>query len=359
MIKKTRKLISTFMLVTMLLFTLSSSAYGQTSVTAAGADQLAIKNVINDYFKTEFEAIKHNHYDNNVINNSKLKEYQTLYSDYLNQWYNSVGANLISYNQNLNINSITFENGKYSVDVTDETGMVFDIAPNITQKAITNYNFIIEKIGNKLQIDDFKNLSDLNFNLDNEIDKINTNTKNIKDISTKFRPNKIRTTKLIQSAAISSLATASFNRTAAVDYAHTWAYSYNPGWMQFSDDCTNFVSQCWNAAGINMTAYWYSYLDSNSWTRSWTVVDDFYTYMINNGWCYSGTQSQVQLGDVIQLYNSTTNSWSHSMITTNFDYYGNILYSAHSQPRYDYALYNVYPGLSNYTNIRFMCVYNF
>lgn len=358
MSKKSKKFLSVLTLVTILLLTLSLNAYGQTSTTLAVLDQLAIKNVISDYFKTEFEAIKHENYDKNVINNENLKEYQTLYSDYLNQWYTSVGVNLISYNQNLNIDSVTFENGKYSVNVTDKTDMIFDVAPKIVQKAINTYNFVLEKVNNKWKIDDFSDLSDSGFNLDNKIDQVKTNTNNIKDIAPKFRPNKNGAPKLAQPAAALPLATASFNRTNAVDYAHTWWDSYNPGWVSFPDDCTNFVSQCWNAAGIAMTPYWYNYVDSQSWTYSWTVVDNFYTYMINNGWCYSGAESQVQLGDVIQLYNSNSNTWSHSMITTYIDYYGDLYYCAHTTPRYDYGLYNVYPS-STYTNARFMCVYNF
>jgi hypothetical protein len=336
----------------MLLLTLNLNAYGQTSITES--EQLAIKNVISEYFKTEIEAIKHKHYDNNVINNDKLKEYQTLYSDYLDQWYNNVGVNLISYNENLKIDSITITNGKYSVDVTNNTDMVFDIAPEIKQQAIENYNFILEMIGDKWKIIDFKNLSESDFNLDNKINEIKTNTKNIKDIVTKFKPNRLGDTQLAQPTAL----TASFNRDEAVRHADNWWNSYDPSFVSFPADCTNYVSQCWFAAGINMTPYWYNYAYLDDWTNSWTVVGDFYSYMINNGWCYSGNESDVQLADAIQLYKSSSQTWSHTMITTDFDYYGNILYSAHSDPRHDYGLYNVYPS-STYTNIRFMCVYNF
>lgn len=51
-------------------------------------------------------------------------------------------------------------------------------------------------------------------------------------------------------------------------------------------------------------------------------------------------------------------TWSHSMITTYIDYYGDLYYTSHSTSRYDYGLYNVYPS-STYTDARFMCVYNF
>lgn len=366
MFNKTKKFISTFILITMLLLTLNLNAYGQTSITES--DQLAIKNVISEYFKTEIEAIKHKHYDNNVINNDKLQEYQTLYSDYLDQWYNNVGVNLISYNENLKIDSITNTNGKYSVDVTNNTDMVFDIAPEIKQQAIENYNFTLEMIGDKWKITDFKNLSESDFNLDNKINEIKTNTKNIKDIVTKFKPNKLgntkfkpnrlRNTQLAQPTVVLPLTTPSFDRDEAVDYAEEWWDGYDPSFVSFPEDCTNFVSECWFAAGIDMTDYWYNYGYLDDWTKSWTVVGNFYSYMRNNGWCYSGDESDVQLGDVIQLYNANKHTWTHSMITTYIDYYGDLYYCAHSQPRHDYGLYHVYPS-STYTNARFMCVYDF
>lgn len=38
-----------------------------------------------------------------------------------------------------------------------------------------------------------------------------------------------------------------YDRTAAVEYAHNWAYLRNPAYGKFDEmggDCTNFVSQC-------------------------------------------------------------------------------------------------------------------
>lgn len=138
-------------------------------------------------------------------------------------------------------------------------------------------------------------------------------------MATKVKPNKVKSNNngsAKQPTKTSMLipATASFNRNAAVNYAHTWWDNFNPAYIEFSEDCTNFVSQCWNEAGIPMNSYWYNYVDSNSYTYSWSLVNNFHSYMINNGWCYSGAESQAQLGDVIQLYNSNENDWSHSMI---------------------------------------------
>ena len=43
-----------------------------------------------------------------------------------------------------------------------------------------------------------------------------------------------------------------YNRSAAVEYAHQWAFGRNPEFYDFSQiggDCTNFASQCLYAGG--------------------------------------------------------------------------------------------------------------
>jgi len=43
-----------------------------------------------------------------------------------------------------------------------------------------------------------------------------------------------------------------YNRVAAVQYAQKWAKSFNPDYVQFPNDCTNFVSQALRAGGWEM-----------------------------------------------------------------------------------------------------------
>ena len=43
-----------------------------------------------------------------------------------------------------------------------------------------------------------------------------------------------------------------YSRSDAVAYAHRWAFSRNPKFMnydRFGGDCTNFISQCIHAGG--------------------------------------------------------------------------------------------------------------
>jgi len=102
-----------------------------------------------------------------------------------------------------------------------------------------------------------------------------------------------------------------YDRQAAVTYAHRWAYSRNPAFFDFSGiggDCTNFASQCvFAGAGImNYTpVYGWFYIDANDRTASWTGVEYFYNFMVNNTGQGPVMRlvplSELEPGDVIQL----------------------------------------------------------
>ena len=69
---------------------------------------------------------------------------------------------------------------------------------------------------------------------------------------------------------------ADYDRSAAVLYAHQWAYGRNPAFYDYENvggDCTNFASQCVFAGSgvMNFTPDfgWY-YIDANQKSPSWT-----------------------------------------------------------------------------------------
>ena len=58
-------------------------------------------------------------------------------------------------------------------------------------------------------------------------------------------------------ANLATIPASAYGRVAANVYAARWAYSYNPAYIQINSgngagDCTNFVSQCVKAGGVNM-----------------------------------------------------------------------------------------------------------
>jgi len=146
-----------------------------------------------------------------------------------------------------------------------------------------------------------------------------------------------------------------FDRNKAVEYALKYANSPNLDYPNFGDnDCTNFVSQCWEYAGIPMSTVWFCTNIKKVYTNSWTDVEAFGNYMVKEGYCYISYSSEdAKIGDVIQFYNDK-DGWHHSAIVTEIDKEGNIKYSGHSNPQNNRYLSDVYPQSGE--QIRFLCV---
>lgn len=136
-----------------------------------------------------------------------------------------------------------------------------------------------------------------------------------------------------------------YNRTAAVTYARRWALDRNPNFYDFGNvggDCTNFISQCiYAGAGMmNFTPImgWY-YRSSYDRTASWTGVEHFYTFMVNNQsvgpFGHIVPQREVEPGDVVQL-GTQTGPFYHMPIITQV--YPTILVAAHDNDALDRPL---------------------
>ncbi len=104
-----------------------------------------------------------------------------------------------------------------------------------------------------------------------------------------------------------------YQRERAVLYARRYAFARNPLFFSFAGiggNCTNFVSQCVLAGScvMNYTPVfgWY-YLSTNRRSASWTGVEFFYNFMVQNTslgpYGVVSTLSEAQIGDVIQLQN--------------------------------------------------------
>lgn len=115
-----------------------------------------------------------------------------------------------------------------------------------------------------------------------------------------------------------------YDRRAAVAYAHAWAYGRNPAFYDYEKlggDCTNFASQCVFAGSSVMdftpTYGWY-YIDANNKAPAWTGVPYFYNYMTRTEKTVGpvAQESSIDLilpGDVVQLsFDGTT--WNHTPV---------------------------------------------
>ena len=106
--------------------------------------------------------------------------------------------------------------------------------------------------------------------------------------------------------------TQDYNRAAAVQYAHRWAYGRNPVFYDYENlggDCTNFASQCLYAGGAIMnftpTFGWY-YIDANQKAPAWTGVPYLYNFLTRRTFSLGPVAEPCELtdlrpGDLIQL----------------------------------------------------------
>lgn len=98
-----------------------------------------------------------------------------------------------------------------------------------------------------------------------------------------------------------------YDRMAAIQYAERYWNAENPKYKSFTDNCTNFISQCLHAGEAPMHGYpgrgkgWW--MQTKNWSYSWTVAHSMKTYLAysKKGLTATEVSSPEQLikGDVI------------------------------------------------------------
>ena len=152
------------------------------------------------------------------------------------------------------------------------------------------------------------------------------------------------------------LVTKPYKRENALAYAKKYAFSQNSLFGNFAGiggNCTNFVSQCIYAGSCEMnykpTFGWY-YISLDDRSPSWTGVDFFYNFIIENAdvgpFGRTATSDELEIGDVIQL-GREEEGYYHTLLVVGFD--GEDLLvaaqtdNAYARPlstyEYDYARY--------------------
>ena len=146
-----------------------------------------------------------------------------------------------------------------------------------------------------------------------------------------------------------------YDRQAAVDYAHRWAYYRNPNFYNFDElggDCTNFASQCLYAgAGVmdyTPTFGWY-YNSQYSRAPAWTGVPFFYNFLTRKKESpgpvgVEVSMGEVQPGDFVQL-RFVSGPFAHNPVIVMADSptsLDDILVAAHSENS-DYRPLSTYP----------------
>jgi hypothetical protein len=103
-----------------------------------------------------------------------------------------------------------------------------------------------------------------------------------------------------------------YDRSAAVAYAHKWAYSRNPAYYNYDKlggDCTNFASQCLfeGSRVMNyMPTYGWYYKSANDKSPSWTGVRFLYDFLVRGKggpgpFAVEARAEDIRPGDIVQI----------------------------------------------------------
>lgn len=157
-----------------------------------------------------------------------------------------------------------------------------------------------------------------------------------------------------------------YNRQKAIEYAYKWWNARNPKFLNFDKyggDCTNFISQCLFYGGIEMNSTsklgWFYYTSYNR-SYSWTGVEEFYNYAVNNlsnigPKAKVVTIDNVEVGDVIQILQQGQR-FHHNLLITKIDgrkTLNNIYVTCHTYDAKDKRLSDYY-----FQKIRFLKILN-
>ncbi|WP_216830764.1 amidase domain-containing protein [Alkalihalobacterium elongatum] len=127
-----------------------------------------------------------------------------------------------------------------------------------------------------------------------------------------------------------------YDRREAVRYAERWWNDYNPEFRKFTDNCTNFISQCLRAGGAPMVGnpnrsrgWWYQ---NKNWSYSWSVAHSMRWHLSGAKSGLRGKEmpsaSELSPGDVICYDFNGDGRWQHTTIVVARDENGEPLVNA-------------------------------
>lgn len=154
-----------------------------------------------------------------------------------------------------------------------------------------------------------------------------------------------------------------YNPGKAVAYAEQYWNTPNPAYPHFTDDCTNFISQCLYAGGIPMLfskergrGWWIRTGKGEDWSYSWTVAHALYLLLKSGGApmraVSRSSPDQLEPGDIICYDFDGDGRFQHNTIVVAKDANNMPLVNAHTT---DSSLrYWAYEDSTAYTpNIRY------
>lgn len=150
----------------------------------------------------------------------------------------------------------------------------------------------------------------------------------------------------------------SFSWDAAAAYARKWALSYNPDYTQFTNDCTNFISQALRAGGwtyvgsefsrTSNTTWYYGYL-SQSYT--WAGAHNHWAFHANMDRSWVAEQmAWLYVGEPISIDFTGDGHIDHTVLVTYKDASNNLYVSYHTNNNLDRPMTYFY---TNYPNAKY------
>lgn len=131
-----------------------------------------------------------------------------------------------------------------------------------------------------------------------------------------------------------------YDRNKAVEYANTWWDDYNPKFVYFDEDCTNFISQCLVAGGAPLSfrknGWWYKENGDkdDTYSYSWIYAHLLRKFLMNNKKGITTTEVdspyKLDFGDIICYDFDGDDKWQHNTIVTTKDFFGTPFVNAHT-----------------------------
>ena len=343
-------------------------------------------NTLSGYNKCEFKA-------NQIISNEALVRDTLSNLSFKNEWYKKLNKKIKYYHFKFSITSIDEFSNLYRVHVTHSRIFCFNNSLRTYHKSKNeNFIFIIIKEKNKYLIKEVAYKEDnpkfYNSLLSSDLESIYSSrtfgdllwTKRLNDIDIlysgyinlnkslsnndlfKFKANATNdldksianttpSSKIIGKATLETqkytyrLANNSnstlINCDDLIKYARKYALNYNKNYTQFSNsggDCTNFVSQALNFAGLPKSNIWKPY------TASWIMVIPLRDYLIKNDIAIEyDVLCPRPVGTIIQFFSPIKERFSHTGIITDMLNNGELLYCCHDYDKLDFPLSETYP----------------
>ncbi|MDU1312621.1 amidase domain-containing protein [Clostridium septicum] len=284
---------------------------------------------------------------------SILENYNKVYYSFIIEMYKNIKVKAEFYNIFLNINSINIIGKSIVVDVDKIIEIKYKNS-KVKTKYKDNHLIYLNIKNNKLFVsrdiieegikaDELVNtISSYEKYMENKINIIKKNKSSLKEYINNFNK---RSNPKVQENKKGVYRYSGYDGNLAAKWA---SENWDAEEEYQGNDCTNFVSKCLKNGGLPMDKIW------RPGSYAWIRVVNLRNWLVNTGYGVENKDnSNLSLGDVVQLHSRSKDMWSHSTIITYIDEQGEIYVSAHSYPYYNRPLFSYYPTYA-YSNIRYL-----